>query len=197
LSSLLSHFSSCGDADGAVSVQSRVNTIVRHLQDLIEVTVADQFNDDVVSRLKFLCEQVLLLFMSASRYSADTLLIAFRLFVISASVYNRLRSSVLSLPHVSYLKRLSSVFTLSSGLHDNEHAHYLREKVQVLQPHERHVMLLFDEIYVNPQTTFKGGSISGSAVNSPGEEATTVQTFMICSLLSANKKLLPWYQLKV
>jgi len=48
LSSLLSHFSSCGDDVGAVSVQSRVNTIVRHLQDLIEVTAADdQFNADI------------------------------------------------------------------------------------------------------------------------------------------------------
>jgi len=57
---------------------------------------------------------------------------------------------------------------------DNEHVHYLQEKAQVLQPHERHVMLLLDDIYVNPKTTFKGGSISGSAINSPGEEATTV-----------------------
>jgi len=197
LSSLLSHFSSCGDDVDTVSVQSRVNTIVRYLQDLIEVTASDdQFNDDTVSRLKFLREQVSLLFMSASRYSADTLLIAFRLFVISASVYNRLRSSVLSLPHVSYLKRLSSVFSLSSGLQDNEHAHYLQEKAQVLQPHERHVMLLLDEIYVNPKTTYKGGSVSGAAVNSPGEEATTVQTFMICSLLSANKEVVAMVPVK-
>ena len=75
--------------------------IVHLLQDLIQVTAAnEQINDNTVSRLKFLCEQLSLMFtseFSASRYSADTLLTAFRLFVISASVYNRLRSSVLTL----------------------------------------------------------------------------------------------------
>jgi len=144
LSCLLSHFESCDAAAATVSVQSRVDMIVHLLQDLIQVTAADeQINDNTVSPLKFLCEQVSLLFMSefsASRYSADTLLIAFRFFVISASVYNRLCSSVHTLPHVSYLKRLSSGFTLSAGLNNNEHAHYLQEKAQVLQPHERHVM---------------------------------------------------------
>jgi len=64
LSSLLSHFSSCDDDVGMVSVQSRINTIVRHLQDLMEVTTADnEFNDDIVSRLKFLCEQVSLKYL--------------------------------------------------------------------------------------------------------------------------------------
>ena len=73
---------------------------------------------------------------------------------------------------LSNLKRLSSVFTLSSRLQDNVHVYYLQEKAQVLQPHERHGMLLLDKIYVNLKTTFNGGSISGLAVNSPGDEAS-------------------------
>jgi hypothetical protein len=48
-------------------------------------------------------------------------------------------------------------------------------------------MLLLDEIYVQPRATYTGGHVIGMAVNSPLEQATTVQTFMLCSLLSSNK----------
>jgi hypothetical protein len=48
-------------------------------------------------------------------------------------------------------------------------------------------MLLLDEIYVQPRATHKGGHVIGMAVNSPLEQATTVQSFMLCSLLSSNK----------
>ena len=99
----------------------------------------------MTTRLKFLAEQISLLFMSQSRYSSETLLIAFRFFAISASVYGRLRS-VLTLPHVSYIKRLSSVFSLSGGLDESDHAQYLKHKAQLMEPHERQVILLLDEI---------------------------------------------------
>ena len=111
------------------------------------------------------------------------MVIAFRFFAISASVYRRLRSTVLSLPHDSYLKRLSSVFSLSGELNDSSHVEYLKQKAALLQPHERRVLLLLDEIYVTPKTSFKGGCLT----NSPLEQATIVQTFMLCSLLSPNK----------
>jgi hypothetical protein len=57
----------------------------------------------------------------------------------------------------------------------------------LIQPLERHVMLLLDEIYVQSRATYKGGNVTGMAVNSPLEHATTVQTFVLCSLLSSNK----------
>jgi hypothetical protein len=149
--------------------------------------VSDDYDPNVSSRLQFLREQISLLFKSQMRYSAEVLIIAFRFFAISASVYRRLRSTVLSLPHVSYLKRLSSVFSLSGELNDSSHCEYLKQKAGLLQPHERHVILLLDEIYVAPKTSFKGGCLSGMAANSPLEQASTVQTFMLCSLLSPNK----------
>jgi hypothetical protein len=146
-----------------------------------------RYDPNVSSRLQFLREQISLLFKSQMRYSAEVLIIAFRFFAISASVYRRLRSTVLSLPHVSYLKRLSSVFSLSGELNDSSHCEYLKQKAGLRQPHERHVILLLDEIYVAPKTSFKGGCLSGMAANSPLEQASTVQTFMLCSLLSPNK----------
>jgi len=56
-----------------------------------------------------------------------------------------------------------------------------------MEPHERHVILLLDEIYVKSKATYKGGSVTGMASNVPSEQASTVQTFLAFSLLSANK----------
>ena len=53
--------------------------------------------------------------------------------------------------------------------------------------YERHVMLLLDEIYVEPKATYKCGSVTGMASYVPSEQASTVQTFVVCSLLSTNK----------
>jgi hypothetical protein len=116
LSSALSHFAGC--ARGAsLSVKDHVKIVDLALKELVEmVDESDEFEPSVTTRLQLLYEQILLLFKSQVRYSSDTLIIAFRLFPLSASVYRRLRSLVLSLPHVSYLKRLSSVFSLSDEL---------------------------------------------------------------------------------
>jgi hypothetical protein len=72
-------------------------------------------------------------------------------------------------------------------LDDNSHAVYLKRKAELLAPHERNVILLLDEIYIDPKTSYKGGCITGLASNKTLEQATTVQVFMCCSLLSKNK----------
>jgi hypothetical protein len=63
---------------------------------------------------------------------------------------------------------------------------YLRNKAASLQPHERYIILLLDEIHANPKRSYKSGGVVGLASNRPDEEATTVQAFMMCSLLSSN-----------
>jgi hypothetical protein len=149
---------------------------------------SDEYDADVADRLQFLSEQISLLFMKQKRYSYVFISVAFSFFAVSLSVYNRLRDTVLTLPNVSYLKRLSSVLSVSGGLNDSDsHITYLKQKAELIQPRERHVMLLLDEIHVQPRATYKGGNVIGMAVNSPLEQATTVQAFMLCTLLSPNK----------
>jgi hypothetical protein len=126
--------------------------------------------------------------MKQKRYSCVIIAIAFRFFAVSLSVYNHLRDTVLTLLNVSYLKCLPSVLSVSDGLNDsNSYITYLKQKAELIQPLERHVMLLLDEIYVESRATYKGGNVTGMADNSPLEHATTVQTFVLCSLLSSNK----------
>jgi len=84
-------------------VKVQTDTIKQQLDQLIDlINDSDDYEPDVTTRLKFLAEQISLLFMSQSRYSSESLLIAFRFFAISASVYSRLRS-VLTLPHVIHI----------------------------------------------------------------------------------------------
>ena len=113
LSSLLSHFASCAKGS-SLSVQDQVKLVDRALNELIDMTdESDEYLPSVTSRLQFLREQMSLLFKTQTRYNSAVLVIAFRFFTISASVYRRLCSTVLSLPYESYLKRLSSVLSLS------------------------------------------------------------------------------------
>ncbi|KAH7965137.1 hypothetical protein HPB49_004074 [Dermacentor silvarum] len=58
-----------------------------------------------------------------------------------------------------------------------------------MQPHEKTVTLMVDEIHIKPYFDYKGGSIIGSAANSQ-EAATTALVFMVQSLLSSNKDVL-------
>jgi hypothetical protein len=72
------------------------------------------------------------------------------------------------------------LFPVDSDLHKKT---YLKQKAELIQPRERHVTLLLDDM-CSAQTTYKGGHVIG---NCPLEQATTVQTFMLCSLLSSKK----------
>ena len=140
-----------------------------------------KFPSDPDMRVKWL------LFNVQHRYSPHTLVFAFQLLCVSRAGYELVHDRVLTLSHISYLRKLLSIFCMQVDAHDTGHVVYLREKAKVLQEHERHVVLLLDEIHVNPKTTYKGGSLLGVACNMSNDEATTVQTFMICSVLSGNK----------
>jgi hypothetical protein len=70
------------------------------------------------------------------------------------------------MPHVNTLRRLSTIFTVSAGLENNEQVNYLRLRARDLDERQRFVCLQMDEIHVNPTLAFKGGNVSGHAQNS-------------------------------
>ena len=76
---------------------------------------------------------------------------------------------------------------------------FLKQVFQNVPDDERSCILLLDEVYVKPSLTYQGGYIFGKAVNKPESLATTVSSFMICSLSSKIKflyKALPVYLLE-
>jgi len=48
---------------------------------------------------------------------------------------------------------------------------------------------MLDGIYVNPRISYKAGTMEGFAVNFDLSQATTVQAFMMCSVLSSHKNI--------
>ena len=188
LSTLLSQFSAMVTPGSDLSISVTVACIQKLFDNLYrKLNDSDEYNTDASCQLRFLSEQFSLLFATRRRYSADMLMFAFRLLCVSRSAFGFIRDKALILPHASYLRKLSSVFSVTGELNEDGHVAYLRDKASILPEHERHVILMLDEIHVNPKITYKGGCFVGMASNSPIDEATNVQAFMICSLLSSNK----------
>jgi len=188
LCSLLSHFST---AHIELSLDDNVKCVQLALEKLEQVlSESDIYDAGMIHRFKFILEQFKLLFVQQPRYSAETIMLAFNLLCLSPSTYKAVRERMLLLPHVSYLRKLTQNLSITEdgveGSNGNNIS-YLKRKVELLKDYERHVILCLDEIHVSPTTRYKNGLLIGMASNTPNEEATSVQTFMINSLLSPNK----------
>ena len=176
-----------------MDIKKRVEIVVSGIKQLMHLTKASSAtdNDKTTATLTFLSEQIQLLFATRKRYSPDSLLTAFKLYCSSRATYNLLRSSCLTLPHTSHLRQLMSCFSQCGTALSDDDAHFvfLKQKCTVLPEHERLCILMLDEIYVNAKVTYKGGALQGFAENSASEptEATTVQAFMLSSILSKHK----------
>ena len=171
------------DTDAVIRIQQL-------LQSLISSLKLNGDGDNKCTVLQFIYEQLALLYAVQKRYSPRYLLLAFRFFLcVSRSAYQLLRDTCLTLPHISYLRQLSSCFTQNSTTLSGESAQcvYLKQKCNVLADHERLCVLMMDEIYVSQKIAYKGGSLHGFATNVDNVEASTVQAFMVSSLYSKNK----------
>jgi len=174
---------SCKVLNPIPTAAEHINVVKDRFKQLIHASKNDEGNK-MEFRLKFLLKQFELLYSVQNRYSPDCLLLAFKIYCLSRPVYSYLRESCLTLPHPSYLRQLTSCFTLND---DDSHFVYLKQKCNVLAERERLSVLMLDEIYVKPKINYKGGSLQGFAENADSVEATTVQAYMISSVLSKHK----------
>ena len=149
---------------------------------LLQIPTLEEVKKEKVCFLK---EQFSLLKSTINRYSTDTTLISYKLYVTNKKSYNILRSTVLTLPHPSALDKLSAKFTISSGIHQSStHKEFLRQRALSLKPHERNVCLLLDEIHISHQISYQGGRLEGAAANVEGVvEASTAQVSIVFKLL--------------
>jgi hypothetical protein len=193
LTSLLSFLRS----ESIPAVDDRLGTATKILSELcdddcrpmpVNANEVDEGDSDKMARaLRHLHEQCALWQQSQPRYSVELLRWAFQIFSLSPPAYAFIRESCLILPHPIYLRGLAAGFNMEAGIKQTSHAKYLEQKCKLLEEHERLVSLLLDEIYVNPKITFKAGNLDGFANNTSSMmQATTVQAFMISSLLSNN-----------
>lgn len=146
-----------------------------------------------LDKLKFCQEQIQLINCQKIRYSTDILIWASMVFFTFPGAYCLIeKSNLLTLPSPQHLRRLLlKLGTKNSGI-DNSHINYLTKKLKMLTENEKFVILMLDEIYVKKDIAYKGGKIEGFALNQESA-ATTIQAFMISSVLSQNKDVVGLY----
>ena len=108
------------------------------------------------------------------KYTPAVIVRAFEYFVISRSLYKRLREDF-ELPSIPTLTRITS--KVNSTLGDED---YVKNIFKYLED-ERHknCILLIDEVYVKPALLYHGGFFFGHAVNKPDCLSTTILSIMI------------------
>jgi hypothetical protein len=189
LPAICTHLKNAVSSPKVLTFHERAEMVVNNLKELIRSNDSDE-NSRIISSLKFQLEQIQLLLAAQKRYTPDCLLFAFYVFFLSPATYNYLRETFFTLPHPSYLRVLSSCFSSSQMMIDDvSHLAYLKQKCSLLTEDERLCVLMLDEIYVSPKVSYKGGSLNGFAENDSSDlvKATTVQAFMISSVLSKHK----------
>lgn len=115
------------------------------------------------------------------RYCPQTIIFAFIMFTQSPRTYELLKEYMV-LPHKNHLRRLSAAMHISPDTEINT-INYLGNISKHLQPHQKIVLLLIDEIYLKSKIEYKSHKITGFASNNDSL-ASTVQSFMIKSPFS-------------
>ena len=164
---------------------------------LNEIIENDESDDALYTNSKvlwFCVKQLAMVSKGKPRYSCDFFLWACNLYFSNPSMYTFLRDSrVIIIPHPDYLRKLNLSHAKSTYT-EREHSHelFLREIFSSLRSEENMVNLLLDEMHVQKSLSYKAGKIIGASVNS-NEAATSVQVFMISSLLSKHKHVAAIY----
>jgi hypothetical protein len=142
-----------------------------------------------INRLNFLIEQLKLMAKSnVHRFSQDFLIWSCTMYYSFPGAYKFLRSTdSLILPHMSYLKKICSNSAVGRSGINEAHMRYLSEKINLLKDEEKLVNILFDEIYVKPEVTYKNGKLEGMSATDVTQPATTILAVMYTSVLSKNK----------
>ena len=186
---LLSHLNL--ESASTLTVTDKLTQCKETIEEILETD-----NDEMSSKKKvmwFCAEQLGLICKDSMKYSCDFLVWSYSVFMTNPSLYTSLRDSgVLVLPHPNYLRKLS-ISTGAKCLNtENSHELFLKETFSSLKSEEKLVNVLLDEIHVKKGLSYKGGKIYGASVNSD-EPATTIQAFMISSLLSKHKHVAALY----
>lgn len=111
--------------------------------------------------------------------------------IFNIYAYKYLRSaSSLILPHPSTIKTICNTFLSNPTDEDrNLFLKHARNVFKFLESHEKNVLLLMDEIHIQPYLDYKGGNIVGFANNNQSL-CTSAYTFMISSVTSKLREVI-------
>ena len=153
--------------------------------DLIENTVTN-FNEQTAVKLNFLVEQIRLCTVKNPknrRYSQALLGMACMWNSSSSSLYKQiLNEGVLTLPSIRTIHRLSSAIKVDTGFNEST-LNYLKLRTANLNPFERKMSIILDEVYTSKACEFVNGQFRGIELGSD-KPTKTILSIMINSLTS-------------
>lgn len=165
-------------------IKTKVKNICSILKKCIENLEAISGEGDhsrFLKKLIFLKDQLELSISSRPSYSMNFFLWASSIPFQFPDCYRLLReSNVLTLPHQKYLSTITSDIKSSVGIKDSQ-VEFFKKKFQHLEPHEKIINILFDEIHVKPKMEYRGSRLIGTTDRN--EIATKNQTFRLTSIL--------------
>ena len=147
------------------------------LEEYIALESHNTSSESYLALVKFIVEQLFLVNIPkhGRRYSSSLITTAFLWQLTSSSLYKKLRS-LLVLPSISSLRKLSMGTTVQDGTLDTN---YLRSRVTELPEQERIVVLMLDKVYTAQGVEYTNSSFIGVT---EGASAKTVLTFMLQSV---------------
>lgn len=165
------------------------DTNVLSYEDLLKQVIIDLekiLPDSTNSQLlKFVIEQLMLTLVpkNGRHYSNELFIHAFLWHMTSPALYKVLKELFL-LPSVRRLQQLSSGMNVEANIVNKL---YLQERTSSLQPYERNMILIIDEIYTAKRVEYSNGTFIG--LTSDGKVAKTVLSFMVHSVSSHYKDI--------
>ncbi len=139
-------------------------------------------SEELDRKLGFLCEQLGLVISTKNHrhYSPGLLASALLWKTTSTALYKHLLAdSLLTLPSISHLQRLSKAFSAETGISASALS-YLSLRIKDLSEKERIVTMMLDEIYSAKRVEYSGGKVYG--LQEDGSTSKTVLAFMVKSV---------------
>lgn len=163
-------------------------TVIHHILELM-----DTVNTEENLQLSFVNEQ-LKLHVSCKeryRYSANTILVSSILYTISPHAYRFLRKSgSVILPHPTTITGICSRLLTDPTLENKEaFLRYAKNIYKYVSTEDNHMILLMDEIHIQPYMDYKGGNLVGNSCNNR-DLATSAYVFMINGIKSNFKEVI-------
>ena len=139
----------CAFLNSYADVSPTATEVVQSCVAKLDVVIQENTTNEIsTTKLIFLAEQLRLLVGNphSNRFSTSFLWSAITWQKTSPALYKLLKEDgQMTLPSISYLKQMSSSFSLESGLSRAAVA-YLEERVKVLSPKDKTVALAIDEV---------------------------------------------------
>jgi hypothetical protein len=159
-------------------------------ESLIQILESTDTDNQERKQVRFVAEQFNLMNLKPRRYSVDTMIWSYMIFLQSPSAYAAIRETgFLIVPHWKYLKQLTSSFSCSASSQE-ENKHFLQSRAKSLSERERFIILQLDEIYVKQRTEYKSGELIGFAENKGNhEQAKTIQAYLASSAFGNFKEV--------